>query len=259
MGEERITAMLDGKRVLGTYQEVLEVEGAINAYKEFENYQYDSLDDLLKAHKILMNDILTKAGSFRGVNVGVGSKDGVSHVAPPHGVVPALMVDLFEWLKNSDEHILIKSCVFHYEFEFIHPFSDGNGRIGRLWQSVILYHWRKVFNAIPTESIIRDNQERYYKALEDSGSLGESTPFIEFMLEVILVTIKSSVKSSVNTEDKILKHIKQNPKTTIRELSELLNLTTRAIEKQISNLKKEGKLQRVGSARKGYWEIIDEI
>ena len=185
LGEEKITAILDGKRVLGSYQEVLEVEGAINAYKEFENYNYNNLDDLLKAHKILMKDILTTAGSFRGVNVGVGSKDGVSHVAPPFGVVPDLMRDLFEWLKNSDEHILIKSCVFHYEFEFIHPFSDGNGRIGRLWQSVILYHWRKVFNAIPTESIIRDNQERYYEVLEESGSLGESTPFIEFMLEVI--------------------------------------------------------------------------
>jgi len=129
LGEEKITAILDGKRVLGAYEEVLEVEGAINAYKEFENYRYDNLDDLLKAHKILMKDILITTGSFRGVNVGVGSKDGVSHVAPPFGVVPDLMRDLFKWLKDSDEHILIKSCVFHYEFEFIHPFSDGNGRI----------------------------------------------------------------------------------------------------------------------------------
>jgi len=263
MGEEKITALLEGNRVLGTYQEILEVEGAINAYKEFENYRYDSLDDLLSAHKILMQGILTTAGSFRGVNVGVGSKDGVSHVAPPHGVVSDLMIDLFYWLQNSDEHILIKSCVFHYEFEFIHPFSDGNGRIGRLWQSVILYHWKKVFNAIPTESIIRDNQERYYKALEDAGSLGESTPFIEFMLEAILLSIKSSVKisvkSSVNTDDKVLEHIKQNPKITIKELAQLLNLTTRAIEKQMANLKQANRLQRVGSARKGHWEIIDAI
>lgn len=263
MGEEKITAMLDGKKVLGTYAEILEVEGAINAYKEFENYKYDSLDDLLKAHSILMNNILTTAGSFRGVNVGVGSSDGVSHVAPPHGVVPDLMRDLFEWLKTSDEHMLIKSCVFHYEFEFIHPFSDGNGRIGRLWQSVILYHWRKVFNAIPTESIIRDNQERYYKALEESGSVGECTLFVEFMLEVILETIKSSVKgsviSSVNTDDKILEYLKQNPKSTIKELSQILNLTSRAVEKQIANLKSKNRLQRVGSARKGYWEIVDEI
>jgi len=259
LGEEKITAILDGKRVLGTYQEVLEVEGAINAYKEFEKYRYDNLDNLLKAHKILMKDILTTAGSFRSVNVGVGSQDGVSHVAPPYGVVPDLMKDLFEWLQKSDEHLLIKSCVFHYEFEFIHPFSDGNGRIGRLWQSVILYHWKKVFSAIPTESIIRDNQERYYEALELAGSLGESTPFIEYMLEVILESIKSSVKtsvnSSVNTEDKILDYFKRNPKTTIKELAQLLNLTTRAIEKQIANLKNNNRLIRIGSARKGYWEV----
>jgi len=259
LGEDKITAILDGKSVLGTYEEVLEVEGAINAYKEFENYNYDNLDDLLKAHKILMKGILKTAGSFRSVNVGIGSKDGVSHVAPPFSVVPDLMRDLFEWLKDSDEHILIKSCVFHYEFEFIHPFSDGNGRIGRLWQSVILYHWKKVFSAIPTESIIRDNQERYYKVLEESGNLGESTPFVEFMLEVILQSIKSSVNSSVissvNTEDKILDHLKENPKITIRELAKLLNLTTRAIEKQIANLKSDNKLIRVGSARKGYWQI----
>ena len=259
LGEEKITAILDGKRVLGSYEEVLEVEGAINVYKEFENYRYDNMDDLLKAHQILMKGILKNAGSFRGVNVGVGSEDGVSHVAPPYGVVPDLMRDLFEWLKNSDEHLLIKSCVFHYEFEFIHPFSDGNGRMGRLWQSVILYHWRKVFSAIPTESIIRDNQKKYYEALEYSGNLGESTPFIEFMLEIILKSIKSSVnysvKSSVNTEDKILQHFKQNPRTTIKELATLLNLTTRAIEKQIANLKKNNKLIRVGNARKGYWEV----
>lgn len=263
LGEEKITAILEGKRVLGTYQEVLEVEGAINAYKEFENYKFDNLDDLLKAHKVLMKGILNSAGSFRSVNVGVGSSDGVSHIAPPHGVVPDLMKDLFEWLKNSDEHMLIKSCVFHYEFEFIHPFSDGNGRIGRLWQSVILYHWRKVFLAIPTENIIRDNQEKYYEALESSGTVGESTLFVEFMLEVILESIKSSVKgsveSSVNTEDKILNYLKQNPNSTIKELSQMLDLTSRAVEKQIAKLKKESRLQRVGSARKGHWEVIYEI
>lgn len=262
LGEEKITAILEGKPVLGTYKEILEVEGAINAYKEFENYRFDTLDDLLKAHRILMKDILITAGSFRSVNVGVGSSDGVAHIAPPYGVVSNLMCDLFDWLKNSDEHALIKSCVFHYEFEFIHPFSDGNGRIGRLWQSVILFHWRKVFSAIPTESIIRDNQQKYYDALEESGRLGESTPFIEFMLEVILKTIKSSVnnsvKSSVNTEDKILEYLKQNPKSTLKEIALLLGLTTRAIEKQISKLKQENSIQRIGSARKGHWEIIDK-
>jgi Fic family protein len=263
LGEEKITAILDGKKVLGTYEEITEVEGAIEAYKAFEKYDFTKLDDLLYAHKLLMQDILKTAGSFRKVNVGVGGKDGVSHIAAQPDLVPKLMDDLFDWLERSDEHPLIKSSVFHYEFEFIHPFSDGNGRIGRLWQSVILYDWKESFIAIPTESIIRNHQEDYYKAIEESSQIGESTPFVEFMLGVILEAINSSVKdsvkdsvnSSVNTEDKILDLLKQNPNHTIKELADILNLTTRAIEKQIAKLKSEDKIQRVGSARKGYWAV----
>jgi Fic family protein len=261
LGEEKVTAILEGKRVLGTMQEIAEVEGAIAAYKELEHYRFDALEDLLRAHKLMMGGILTTAGSFRRVNVGVGSSQGVAHVAPPYERVPQLMDELFGWLEKSDEHLLVKSCVFHYEFEFIHPFSDGNGRIGRLWQSVILYHYNDLFAAIPTESIVRDHQDAYYGALEESGSAGESTPFVEFMLEVILESIrssvKSSVKSSVNTEDKILNYFRANPSATIVQVAEVLNLTTRAIEKQIASLKEAGRLQRIGSARKGHWEVRD--
>jgi len=265
LGEEKITAILDGKRVLGTYQEVLEVQGAINAYKEFENYHYDTLDDLLKAHKILMKEILTTAGSFRSVNVGVGSSDGVSHVAPPYGVVPDLMRDLFDWLKNSDEHMLIKSCVFHYEFEFIHPFSDGNGRIGRLWQSVMLYDWREVFVVMPTESIVRDNQEKYYKALEDAGSMGESTPFVEFMLEVILNTVRevgNKVGNKVGNDLSdnqllIIEHIKMNSKISASKLSEAIGISKRKIEENLAKLKAKNMLKRIGGTR-GHWEIQDK-
>jgi Fic family protein len=256
LGEEKITAILEGKRVLATMQEVAEVEGAIKAYKELDSYRYEKIDDLLKAHKLMMGGILKDAGEFRSTNVGVGSKDGVTHIAPQATMVPTLVGNLFEWLQSTKEHPLITSSVFHYEFEFIHPFSDGNGRIGRLWQSVILYNYRKVFNSIPTESIVRDNQAKYYEAIENSTALGESTPFIEFMLEIILKTITSSVKSSVNTDDKILAILKENPKTTIKELATILNLSLRAIEKQIANLKKEKRLLRVGSARKGHWEVL---
>ena len=266
MGEDKITAMLEGKKVLGTYGEILEVEGAINAYKEFENYKYDNLNDLLKAHKILMNDILKTAGSFRNVNVGVGSSEGVSHVAPPYGVVPDLMRDLFDWLKNSDEHMLIKSCVFHYEFEFIHPFSDGNGRIGRLWQSVMLYAWREAFVVMPTESIVRDNQERYYNALEEAGSLGESTPFVEFMLEVILNTVrevgnKVGNKVGNNLSDNqqlIVENIRVNSKISAMKLSEAVGISKRKIEENLAKLKAMNILKRVGGTR-GHWEIINEI
>lgn len=265
MGEEKITAMLEGKKVLGTYKEILEVEGAINSYKEFENYKYSDLDDLLRSHKILMKDILTTAGEFRGVNVGVGSKDGVTHVAPPFGVVPDLMRDLFGWLDSSDEHMLIKSCVFHYEFEFIHPFSDGNGRVGRLWQSVILYHWREVFVVMPTESIVRDNQDKYYEALELSGNLGESTPFIEFMLAVILKTIKKLEKENVplnvpknvplNRLDSIIKLIKKDKNITVSEVANILSVSDKTIQRDIIKLKNKNKILRVGSFKNGYWDI----
>jgi Fic family protein len=184
LGEEKIMAIIDGKIVLGTIPEIAEVKGAIKAYQELENYKYDDVSDLLKAHKILMNEILNNAGNFRTSNVKVGE-----HIAPQAYLVSELMEQLFKWLKNSDEHILLKSCIFHYEFEFIHPFSDGNGRIGRLWQSVILYNYNPLFASLPTESIVRNHQEAYYKALEDSTAIGESTPFIEFMLDMILQTI----------------------------------------------------------------------
>lgn len=266
LGEEKITAILEGKRVLGTYQEILEVEGAINAYKEFENYKFDNAQDLLKAHKTLMNGILKTAGSFRSVNVGVGSSDGVAHVAPPHGVVPSLMRDLFEWLKKSDEHPLIKSCVFHYEFEFIHPFSDGNGRIGRLWQSVILYHWREVFAVMPTESIVRDNQEHYYNALEQSTDMGESTIFVEFMLDVILDTVRkvgnwvgNKVGNALTDNQlKIMENIKLNSKVSATKLAELVGISKRKIEENLAKLKELKLLKRVGGTR-GYWEIVNEI
>lgn len=261
LGEEKITAILDGKRVLGTYQDLLEVEGVINSYKEFENYKFDSLDDLLKSHQILMTGILKTAGQLRAVNVQVGK-----HIAPPHGVVASLMQDLFDWLKSSDEHPLIKSCVFHYEFEFIHPFSDGNGRIGRLWQSVILFHWREVFAIMPTESIVRDNQEKYYNALEQSTHLGESTPFIEFMLEVILHTVRkvgNRVGNRVgntltDNQLKIIENIKENSKVSAAVLSKLLGISIRKTEENLSKLKELNILKRVDGTR-GHWEIISKI
>lgn len=266
LGEEKITAILDGKRVLGTVLELAEVHGAIKAYEKFEEYSYSSLADLLQAHKILMGSILTTAGTFRRVNVGVGGQSGVTHVAPPHERVPDMMYDLFEWLKKSDVHPLIKSSVFHCEFEFIHPFSDGNGRIGRLWQSVILYNYKKVFSSIATESIVRDYQDDYYKALEDSGALGESTPFIEFMLDIILKSIekvgnevgnKVGNNLSVN-QIKIIHNMKENPKISAKKLSDLVGISVRKIEENISKLKEMKVVERVGGTR-GYWEVSINI
>jgi Fic family protein len=258
LGEEKITAILDGKTVLGTVRELAEVQGAIKAYEKLDEYRFDELDDLLHAHKILMEEILTSAGSFRNVNVKVGE-----HIAPQPHMVNDLMVNLFSWLKDSDEHMLLKSCIFHYEFEFIHPFSDGNGRIGRLWQSVVLNSFNPIFSLLPTESIVRDHQEHYYSAIENSTQMGESTPFIEFMLEMILKsmqnTLQSDQKGNHKSDQKILSLMNENSTITIKELMEILSMSESGIKKVIKKLKDEGILHRIGSLKAGHWQILSEM
>lgn len=256
VGEEKITAILDGKRVEGTTQELSEVEGAIKAYAQIESYRYDKLDDLLKSHKTMTAKLLDDAGSFRAVNVAVGE-----HIAPPHTQVSTLMQQLFEWLGQSDEHLLIKSCVFHYEFEFIHPFRDGNGRIGRLWQSVILIAHNPLFGILPTESIVRDHQEAYYEAIEGSTSAGECTLFIEFMLERILEAIEkvgnevgSRVGNLTENQQIIISSMKANRKVSATALAEIVGISKRKVEENMAKLKKLGVIERVGGTR-GYWEV----
>ena len=268
LGIEKVTAILEGKRVLGTTKEIAEVQGAIKVYDELENFDYKNRDHILQAHKMLMGEILTKAGTFRTKDVGVGGSEGVVHVAPPSAQVPNLMRDLFSWLQNSKIHPLIKSSIFHYEFEFIHPFIDGNGRIGRLWQSLILYSWKNIFSSMPIESIVRDAQESYYKALEDCGSLGESTPFIEFMLEAILLTCKNTLDETQNVPlsvpknvplkrlDQVIGLIKENKYITIDQLSHACNVSSKTIKRDIAKLKEDGKIERVGSLKTGYWELL---
>lgn len=267
LSEEKITALLDGKRVLGTVREVAEAKGAIELYDKIEEFDYKSQNDLLKSHKILMHELLKDNGKYRQKNVVVGDENGVTHVAPPFDRVPDLMCDLFEWLGSVDIHPLISSSVFHYEFEFIHPFSDGNGRMGRFWQSLILYDYKDIFAYIPIESMVRQKQDEYYAALEDSSSVGESTPFIEYMLDVILETIKESEKENVplnvpknvplNRLDDIIKIISENRDITSIQIAELLKVSDKTIKRDIAKLKEQGRLKRVGSLKSGYWEIIE--
>jgi len=157
--EEKVTAILEGKRVLATQRELAEIKGAIALYENINEFDYKNESDLLKAHKILMKDIIKEAGVYRTKNVGVGNEKEITHIAPPASNVSKLMKDLFEWLNKTDLHPLIVSSVFHYEFEFIHPFMDGNGRIGRFWQTLILYNWKNVFEYLPIESLIYENQD----------------------------------------------------------------------------------------------------
>ena len=216
---------------------------------------------------MLMKDILINPGIFRTSDVAVGGESGVVHIAPPFTQVSSLMYDLFKWLKNSDIHPLIKGCVFHYEFEFIHPFVDGNGRMGRLWQTLILYKYKNIFAYIPIESVIKQKQEEYYKALEISNEEGKSTFFIEFMLEAILEACKNemSLQNVPNDvpknvpkerEEKIISLVKDNPHITIEQLSIKCNVSDKTIKRDIAKLKKEGVLKRKGGAKNGVWIVL---
>jgi len=182
---EQVTALIENKRVIGPKKDVLEVINAIKVYDHLTEYDPFSSESLLSAHKLLMQDIIKNPGRYRDQSVGIFDNSQVVHIAPPAGNVPLLMNKLFEYLKDENELTLIKSCVFHYEIEFIHPFMDGNGRMGRLWQTVILLQEYPVFEFLPFETLINLTQEQYYNALATSDIKGNSTIFIEYMLSVI--------------------------------------------------------------------------
>ncbi len=183
--EEQITALLENKRVIGPIKDVSEVLNAIKVYNDLSSLNPYSQKSFLEAHKTLMEGLIAQPGVYRTKGVGIVTGDKITHMAPPSGRVMFLMKDLFDYLEDSDEIELIKSCVFHYEMEFIHPFVDGNGRMGRLWQSLILMQSFPVFEFIPFESIISNTQNDYYSALSESDKKGISTPFIEYMLNAI--------------------------------------------------------------------------
>jgi Fic family protein len=201
--EEQITALIENKRVVGPEKDVLEVLNAIKVYNELTTYKYYSEKDFLKAHSSLMKGLILNAGKYRNQSVGIVKGNDIEHVAPPFQNVPYLMKDLFEYLKDDQELTLIKSCVFHYEMEFIHPFIDGNGRMGRLWQAVILTKEYNIFEYLPFETLISATQDEYYKSLSMSDKSGKSTPFIEYMLGVI----EKSLTQLLNYNNRILKDI----------------------------------------------------
>jgi Fic family protein len=182
---DQITAIIDNKRIIAPKKDILEVKNAIKAYNNLESYIPTSLVSFCKAHEILMNELIENAGKIRTKSVGIIKGATITHVAPPGNIVKSLVKDLFSYLKTDKDLTIIKSCVFHYEIEFIHPFMDGNGRIGRLWQTVILRQYSPVFEFLPIESLIKTRQAEYYKILGDSDNKGDSTGFIEFLLQII--------------------------------------------------------------------------
>lgn len=265
--EEQITAVLAGKRVVASKREIEEVRNAHNAYAAIESFNPYSAADLLKAHGLMTAGLVDHPGSWRDCNVGVGGKGGVSHIAPPFAMVPGLMADLFAWLNGSEAPMLVKSSVFHYEFEFIHPFPDGNGRTGRLWQTALLGSWRSEFYAAPVENIVWAHQSEYYEAIRKSGAAGDCGPFIDFMLDKILRTLRakgmayeiaarSDQKSRQKSDQKIISILTELPTATIAEMMDATGLSSSGVKKILKNLKDANRLRRIGPDKGGHWEVV---
>jgi len=193
---EQVTAVIDGKHVLGDPREIQEVRNAFAAYEAMDAWNPASMRDLLAAHSLLMAGLVSGAGRLRSGAVGVYRGDEVVHMAPPADIVPAHMERLLAWLGRTEEHPLVSGCVFHYELEFIHPFADGNGRMGRLWQTLILRSWKPILGYQPVESVIKQRQQDYYRVLSETDKEGDSSPFIEFILTALRDAINEAAETA---------------------------------------------------------------
>jgi Fic family protein len=235
LSESQVSDLINGKLVIGPQKDILEVQNAIKVYELIHEINPYKQKDLLNYHKILMTSLVPDAGYYRKGQVGVFDDDKAIFIAPPADRVPALMDDLYDYINHYDENTLIKSCVFHYEFEFIHPFSDGNGRMGRLFQTCLLAKEEELFYYLPVESIIKKKQKAYYDAISMSNQKGSSTLFIEFMLDAILETMNETLKQvhletgslSIQAK-KLLSHMEEGISYTTLELMDLVNIKSRA-------------------------------
>ena len=220
LSEKQITAIIENKRVAGPEKDILEVLNALNVYKELKQFRFHSEKDFLKAHKLMMSGLIVKPGAYRDKGVGIVTGSIIKHLAPPHHNVKFLMADLFEYLKSDSDLALIKSCVFHYEMDFIHPFIDGNGRMGRLWQTLILMNEIPLFEFLPFETLIAKNQNDYYRALSASDKEGSSTKFIVFMLKIIdasLLLLLDNGTRKLKESERLELFLEQNVKTFTRK------------------------------------------
>ena len=268
LSEGEVLAVLEGKKVVAPLKEIQEVKNAIKTYELYPKLNPFSIQDLLLAHGTMMSGLVDEAGMFRKGGVGVFDGDKPIHIAPPADRVRVLMSDLFGWLENADDHLLIRSCVFHYEFEFIHPFADGNGRIGRLWQSLILGRLNPIFEHLPVENMVYSNQQAYYHAINRSSDLGDSGPFIDFMLEEILnALVDHQGKSNADIADekglnyqqqRVLGYLRADRHTTAAKIAADLDMSSRQIERMLADMKAKGIIRRIGANRNGYWEIVDD-
>ena len=259
----QVSDILDGRKVAASLREIREVRNAIAAYDLFDKLDPFSVKDLLKAHGVMMSALVDEAGRFRSKGVGVFKGRQALHIAPPADRVPHLMKELFSWLKHAEDHLLIRSCVFHYEFEFIHPFADGNGRMGRLWQSLILSKLHPVFQYLPVETMVHDNQRKYYDAINKSSALADSGPFVDFMLGEILRALKQhrgSITGAVTgaatgavtgAVNQVSDYVSGMPGCRANAIASALELPLRTVQRYLEQLKKQGRIEFRGAPRNG--------
>ena len=262
---EQVTAVLNGKRVIAPPKDIAEVKNAYEIYEIMDSLNPYSVDDLLNAHAIMTRGLTKESGCFRSGPVGVVDKQGnILHFGTLPDYAPGLTKELLDWIKNSDLHLLIKSCVFHYELEVIHPFADGNGRIGRLWHTLLLTQWKPMFAWLPVESIIHDRQDEYYAAINRSNYEGESTAFIEFMLSAIQEALMEAVETSgvaesMTTDElrwyKIERFLKKNSTITNADVRQLFQVSPATANRILAKLSDEGKLQKIRIGKSWGYEI----
>lgn len=251
---EQVTAVLSGKRVIAPPKDIAEVQNAYEIYDNMDKLNPYSIDDLLQAHSVMERGLLNEAGEFRSRPVGVADSEGnILHFGTLPQYVPKLIQELLEWTEKSEIHLLIKSCVFHYEFELIHPFADGNGRMGRLWHTLLLSKWNPIFAWLPIESIIHDNQSEYYNAINVSNNNGNSTVFIEFMLSVIKQALQESIndkpKNISSKSDlrwnKINDYLETHEYILNSDVQKLLGVSSATATRILVGFMKDGKLKRI--------------
>ena len=257
---EQVTDVINGKRILAPPKDIKEVKNAYEIYEKLSLLNPYSIKDLLKAHKILTADLINESGRFRTKEAGVYQGSQLIHAGTPPQYIPELIDQLFSWLKKSKVHPLIKACVFHYEFEFIHPFQDGNGRLGRLWHILILSKWKEFFAWLPIETLIQKKQQKYYEAINLSNNIGKSTPFVTFILEIIKETLeelqKNDLKMTDIMTDKELQRLKimevyfeKNNYIDNSEVQKILNVSDSTARRFLNKLLKNGILEAFGEKK----------
>lgn len=251
---DQVTAVLDGKHVIAPPKDIAEVKNAYEIYELMDSLDPYSVDDLLSAHEVMTRGLVEESGCFRSRPVGVVDKQGnILHFGTLPDYVPGLVMELLDWVRDSEFHMLIKSCVFHYELELIHPFADGNGRIGRLWHTLLLTQWKPMFAWLPVESIIHDRQDEYYQAINQSNNEAESTAFIEFMLsaikEALMEVVQTGSTESMSTEEQrwrqIERFLKKNGTISNADVREMLGVSSATANRILARMTDERKIQKI--------------